>query len=104
VFWSVSNRGLLLWKFIVDGSVVSIYYKYKEHEEDFDNLVALGYVFLADNEKDVEIKIFKMIDEKLMRKILSSNKSCKNYHIKPNIEFARISEIVLDESEANGNA
>ena len=42
-----------------------------------------------------------MINEKLVRNILSSNKSCKKYHIKPNVEFSRISEIVMNESEAN---
>lgn len=42
-----------------------------------------------------------MINEKLVRNILSSNKSCKKYHIKPNVEFSRISEIVMNESEVN---
>lgn len=82
-------------KYLVDGSIVSIYYKYQEHEEKCDNLVALGYVFIDDKDSDVQIKIFKMIDEKLVRNILSSNKSCKKYHVKPNVEFSRISEIVL---------
>lgn len=84
-------------KYLVDGSVVSIYYKYEEHDE----LVALGYVFIDDNDPDIQIKIFNMINEKLVRNILSSNKSCKKYHIKPNVEFSRISEIVMNESEAN---
>lgn len=91
-------------KYLVDGSIVSIYYKYQEHEEECDDLVALGYVFIDDKDSDVQIKIFKMIDEKLVRNILSSNKSCKKYHVKPNVEFSRISEIVLYESEANSNA
>lgn len=90
-------------KYLVDGSVVSIYYNYQKHEEKCDELVALGYVFIDDKDSDVQIKIFKMIDETLVRKILSSNKSCKKYHVKPNVEFSRISEIVLNESEANGS-
>ena len=63
--------------------------------------MALGYVFIDDNDPDIQIKIFNMINEKLVRNILSSNKSCKKYHIKPNVEFSRISEIVMNESEAN---
>ena len=46
-------------------------------------------------------RFLNMINEKLVRNILSSNKSCKKYHIKPNVEFSRISEIVMNESEAN---
>lgn len=65
-------------KYLVDGSVVSIYYKYEEHEEEHDELVALGYVFIDDNDPDIQIKIFNMINEKLVRNILSSNKSCKH--------------------------
>ena len=49
------------------------------------------------------IKMFKMIDERLVRNILSSNKSCRKYHVKPNVEFSRISEIILHESEASDN-
>lgn len=90
-------------RYLVDGSVVSIYYKYVEHEEEHDDLVALGYVFIDDKDSDVQIKIFKMIDEQLVRNILSSNKSCKKYHVKPNVEFSRISEMIMDEREVNSN-
>lgn len=90
-------------KYLVDGSIVSIYHKYKEYEEGSDELVALGYVFIDDKDPDAQIKIFKMIDEGSFRKILSSNKSCKRYHIRPNVEFSRISEIILKESEADVN-
>lgn len=90
-------------RFLVGGSVVSLYYKYKEHENNYDKLVAIGYVFLDDNEKEVQIKIFKVIEESLMRKILSSSKSCRNYHIKPNIEYTQISNIFIGESEASYN-
>lgn len=90
-------------KYLVDGSVVSIYYKYQKQEEECDDLVALGYVFINEKSSDIQIKIFKMIDEKLFRNILTSNKSCKKYHVKPNVEFSRISDIVMNESEVNGN-
>lgn len=90
-------------KYLVDGSVVSIYYRYQDQEEERDDLVALGYVFIDDKDSDVQIKIFKMIDERLVRNILSSNKSCRKYHVKPNVEFSRISEIILHESEASDN-
>lgn len=62
-------------KFLIDGSIVSIYYKYKEHEEEHDDLVALGYVFVDENASDVQIKIFNMINERLVRNILASNRS-----------------------------
>ncbi len=88
---------------MVDGSVVSIYYRYQDQEEERDDLVALGYVFIDDKDSDVQIKMFKMIDERLVRNILSSNKSCRKYHVKPNVEFSRISEIILHESEASDN-
>ncbi len=90
-------------KYLVDGSVVSIYYRYQDQEEERDDLVALGYVFIDDKDSDVQIKMFKMIDERLVRNILSSNKSCRKYHVKPNVEFSRISEIILHESEASDN-
>lgn len=90
-------------KYLVEGSIVSIYYKYQKHEEECDDLAALGYVFIDDKNSDVQIKIFKMIDEQLVRNILSSNKSCKKFHVKPNVEFSHISEIVINESEANSN-
>lgn len=90
-------------KFLVEGSIVSVYYKYREFENTCDKLVAIGYVFFDEKEKDVEIKIFKIIEDSLMRNILASNKSCKNYHIKPNIDYMHISDIIIDESEANYN-
>ena len=46
-------------KYLVDGSVVSIYYRYQDQEEERDDLVALGYVFIDDKDSDVQIKIFK---------------------------------------------
>lgn len=90
-------------KYLVDGSVVSIHHKYVKHEEEFDELVALGYVFIDDKTPDVQIKIFKMINEESFRNILVSNKSCKKYYVKPNVEFSCISEIILKESEVNSN-
>lgn len=84
-------------KFLIDGSIVSIYYKYKEHEEEHDELVALGYVFVDENASDVQIKIFNMINERLVRNILASNRSCKKYHIRPSVEFSRVSQIVMNE-------
>lgn len=88
-------------KYLIAGSIVSIYYKYVEHEEEHDDLVALGCVIKDD--KNSEIKIFNIANEKLMKNIFSSNKSYRKYHIKPNVEFSRISEIVMNESEANSN-
>ena len=84
-------------KFLIDGSIVSIYYKYKEHEEEHDDLVALGYVFVDENASDVQIKIFNMINERLVRNILASNRSCKKYHIRTSVDFSRVSQIVMNE-------
>ena len=88
-------------KYLVEGSVVSIYYKYREQEEEHDELVALGYVFADDNSSKIQIKVFNLINEGLMSNILASKNSYKKYHIKPNVEFSRISQIVMNESEEN---
>lgn len=81
-------------KYLVDGSVVSIYYKYEEHEEEYDELVALGYVFINDKKSEVQIKLFNIINENLMNNIRSSNTSYKKYHVKPNVEFSHILKII----------
>lgn len=88
-------------KYLVEGSVVSIYYKYREQEEEHDELVALGYVFADDNSSKIQIKVFNLINEGLMSNISASKNSYKKYHIKPNVEFSRISQIVMNESEEN---
>lgn len=90
-------------KYLVEDSVVSVYYKHKINEETYETLVAVGYVFFNDNANYAQIKIFQMIDEKLMRCIFSSDESRKNFYIKPNVEFARISEIIFEEREAEQN-
>ena len=87
-------------KYLVEGSVVSIYYKYREQEEH-NELVELGYVFADDNSSKIQIKVFNLINEGLMSNISASKNSYKKYHIKPNVEFSRISQIVMNESEEN---
>ena len=38
-----------------------------------------------------------MINERLVRNILASNRSCKKYHIRPSVDFSRVSQIVMNE-------
>lgn len=70
---------------LVDGSLVSIYYKYMKYEEKYDEFVAVGKVIISNNSPYVQIIVTKIINEKLLENIKNSNENYKNYHIRPNI-------------------
>lgn len=89
-------------KFLLADSLVSIYYRYEKEEEKYDELVAYGYVFENAKASDVEIKIFKILDDSKLENIRETNRSVKKFHVKPNVEFSRFSHI-FDEKEVANN-
>lgn len=88
-YWVYTKRN----KYLVDGAIVSIYYKYIKYEEEYDELVAFGYVFSTNNSFDVNIKLIHIVDEELWKYIESCSKSYKKLHIKPNVDYYHIMEM-----------
>lgn len=88
-YWVYAKRS----KYLVDGAIVSIYYKYMKYEEEYDELVAFGYVFTTNNSSEDNIKIIHIIDEELWKYIMTCSKSYKKLHIKPNVDYYHIMEM-----------
>ena len=84
---------------MVDGAIVSIYYKYTEYEEEHDDLVAFGYVIASNKNSNVEIKIIDIVNVDMWGKLQSSNIAYKKYHIKPNVDYYRILKLVTKREE-----
>ena len=94
-YWVYTKRS----KYLVDGAIVSIYYKYTEYEEEHDDLVAFGYVIASNKNSNVEIKIIDIVNVDMWGKLQSSNIAYKKYHIKPNVDYYRILKLVTKREE-----
>lgn len=94
-YWVYTKRS----KYLVDGAIVSIYYKYMEYEEEHDDLVAFGYVIASNKNSNVEIKIIDIVNADMWGKLQSSNIAYKKYHIKPNVDYYRILKLVTKREE-----
>lgn len=88
-YWLYAKRS----KYLADGAIVSIYYKYIKYEEEYDELVAFGYVFKTNNSSDDNIKIIHIVDEELWKYIVTCSKTRKKLHIKPNVDYYHIMEM-----------
>ena len=88
-YWVYTNKNRAL----IDGSSVSIYYK----DGNYNEIVALGYVLMSDGNWKVQIKVGRVLDKKLLRKIRISNEECKKYYVKPYVDYLYVGE------ESTGN-
>lgn len=72
-----------------DNSLVSIYIK----EDKNKILVAIGFVINEEDEKNLQINVFKFINDGAMHKIKNSKTSYKKFYVKPYVRYQDINGI-----------
>lgn len=103
-FWEDDERPTLFVKkneYFKDNSLVSIYMR----EDNKTLLVAIGFVISEPEErrKNIQINVFKYIDENTLRKIKVTKRSYKKFCVKPDVRYSDISGIDFRETEEGGS-
>ena len=103
-FWVDDERPTLFIKknkYFRDNALVSIYMR----EDNKAILVAIGFVISESGErrKNIQINVFKYIDENTLRRIKVTKKNHKKFFVKPDVRYSDISGIDFRETEEGGN-
>ena len=103
-FWVDDERPTLFIKknkYFRDNALVSIYMR----EDHKAILVAIGFVISESGErrKNIQINVFKYIDENTLRRIKVTKKNHKKFFVKPDVRYSDISGIDFRETEEGGN-
>ena len=98
-FWAEDELPTLFVKknvYFKDNALVSVYMR----EDNNKSLVAIGFVICEneDNDKQIQIKVFKYINDSAMRKIKINKKCYKKFLVKPDVRYSDISDIDFRET------
>lgn len=90
--WEKDTQPVLFIKknaYFKDNSLVSIYLK----EDNKKTLAAIGFVINEEDEKNLQINVFKLISDGTMHKINNNKTNYKKFFVKPYVRYQDINGI-----------